>query len=125
MLDVETSGPSARIESDPALLAFLKCHVTSFLRWDILALLAATGPTWTEAAEIARELQKPLASVQAVLAELADEGLLDVDRTPRDASAYRLDPNEPTTRVVERLVSVATRSQALRQLIVARVVSGG
>jgi hypothetical protein len=124
VLDVETILPSGRIESDPALLAFLKCHVTSFLRWDVLAFLAGTGSTWTDADETAREIQKSRASVDAVLAELAAEGLLDVRLRPHGTPTYRLDPNEPSTRVVERLVWSATRSQELRRLIVARVVHG-
>jgi hypothetical protein len=124
VLDVETILTSGRIERDPALLAFLKCHVTSFLRWDVLAFLVSTGPTWIDAAETAHEIQKPWASVDAVLAELAAEGLLDVRSRPHGALTYRLDPNEPSTRVVERLIRAATRSQELRQLIVARVVHG-
>ena len=123
MIDTRFLLSSGRIESDPALLAFLKCHVTSFLRWDLLAFLVGSGPTWTDAAEAAHEIQKPLTSVQAVLDELAAEGLLEARHTPNGLVAYRMDPTEPTTRVVERLVSAATRSQELRRMIVARVVS--
>jgi predicted transcriptional regulator len=124
MVDVETILPSGRVESDPALLAFLKCHVTSFLRWDILAFLVGSDPGWLDPSEIAREIQKPEANVQAVLVELATEGLVAARRGPGGRLGYRMDPDEPTTRVVERLVSTATRSQELRRMIVARVVRG-
>ena len=122
MIDTRSLPFTGRIESDPALLAFLKCHVTSFLRWDTLAYLVGNGPGWTDVTEAAHEIQKPLASVQSVLNELVAEGLLESRTTPHGAVAYRMDPAEPTTRVVERLVTTATRSQELRRMIVARVV---
>src|SRR5438874_2453592 len=31
---------AAPAELDPALLAFVKCHITSFVKWDILRVLA-------------------------------------------------------------------------------------
>jgi DNA-binding MarR family transcriptional regulator len=124
MVDVDTIEPPARISLDPALLAFLKCHVTSFVRWDVLACLVGNAPRWVELTAIAREIQKPEPSVHLALAELVAEGLVEARPGSFDRVGYRLDPNEPTTRVVERLVQTATRSQELRRLIVARVVQG-
>lgn len=109
------------LEHDPAILAFLKCHVTSFLRWDLLRLLVDFGERWTDPDEAARDLHKPRPAVEAALQELADEGLVEVRPSPLTA-AYRMSPLEPSTRVAERLVLAAQRNQELRQLIVARVV---
>jgi hypothetical protein len=111
-------------DHDPAMLAFVKCHLTSFLRWDLLRLMVLHGAHWTDAAEAAREVHKPPAAVEAELAELQREGLLEARPASSGAVAYRMDPLEPTTRVVERLVLAATRSQELRQIIVARVLGG-
>ncbi len=114
----------SRVEHDPAVLAFVKCHVTSFLRWDLLRLLASYGERWTDAAEAARELHKPRDSVEVALLELEQEGVVEARRDGPGSVVFRMDSQEPTTRVVERLVSAARRSQELRQIIVARVVSG-
>lgn len=109
---------------DPALLAFVKCHISSFLRWDLLRLLSDDHRRWREAAELARELQRPAEAVASTLEQLVEEGIVEARRAPSGAAIYRLDPLSPSTRVVERLLSMATRSQELRQIIVARVVQG-
>ena len=110
------------VEHDLAILAFVKCHLTSFLRWDLLCLLARFETRWIDALEAAHELHKPLSAVQAELAELRREELVEAQPSPNGAMAYRLDPQEPSTRVIERLVHAATRSQELRRIIVARLV---
>ena len=115
---------AAHLEHDPALLAFVKCHVTSFLRWDLLRLLANHGQCWTDVEEAAHDLHKPRSAIDVVLEELEGEGLVQARRSPHGATAYRMDPSEPSTRVVERLVEAATRSHELRQIIVARVLGG-
>jgi DNA-binding MarR family transcriptional regulator len=122
---LENSTPYlGQADHDPAMLAFVKCHLTSFLRWDLLRLLAQHGERWTDAAEAARALHKPPAAVENELAALQAEGLVEACPSASGATAYRMDPLEPSTRVVERLVVAATRSQELRQIIVARVLGG-
>lgn len=116
------SSDHGRFEHDPAMLAFVKCHLTSFLRWDVLRLLAEQPARWLDATDAARMLHKPLPTVQSALDELEREDLVAVRRSPHDEVAYRMDPLEPSTRVVERLVAAATRSQELRQIIIARVL---
>ena len=111
-------------ELDPAILAFVKCHVTSFLRWDTLRLLTDQRHRWLDAAELARALQKPVETVASTLDQLVEEGIVEARRTPHGGAIYRMDPQSPSTRVVERLMNVATRSQELRQIVVARVVQG-
>jgi hypothetical protein len=120
-LDTLISTPS-RTGQDRALLAFVKCHLTSFLRWDLLRLMSDAEGRWFDSAELARQLQKPLPSVEATLLELETEDLVEVSRGPDGAAAYRMDPLGPTARVVERLVLSARRSQEWRQLIIARVL---
>jgi hypothetical protein len=111
------------IEHDPALLAFVKCHVSSVLRWDLLWYLAQHVSLWLDAPTLSRALNRPISEVDSALRELADEGL--VETTGRDASAprYTMQPGEPTTIVVQRLVAAAQRSQEVRRLIVARVAA--
>jgi DNA-binding MarR family transcriptional regulator len=116
------ASPYGRSDHDPALLAFVKCHLTSFPRWDTLCLLSRLGGRWVDAAEAAHELHRPREMVEALLDELSEEGLVEARRSQLESTAYRLDPVEPSTRVIDRLVSAATRSQELRQIIVARVL---
>lgn len=113
-----------RVGQDPALLAFVKCHLTSFLRWDLLRLLSSYDARWTESAELAGILHKPEATLEALLKELQAEGLLEARLSADGLAAYRMNPEEPSTRVVERLVAAATRSEELRRIIIARVLGG-
>jgi hypothetical protein len=113
---------SATPEHDPALLAFVKCHVTSFLRWDLLRLLSTHGERWTDLEEVARALRRPQAEIGEALAGLEAEGLLEASRSAGGATVFRLPPQEPSTRVAERLMAATTRSWELRQIIVAHVV---
>lgn len=115
---------AGRTEHDPALLAFIKCHLTSFVRWDALRVLAETPGRWSDAADVARATHKPLAAVTAALEELSREELVERSDGP-DGAVYRLEPLDPTCRVMTRLVDEARQSHELRQLIVARVVANG
>src|SRR5579884_2715980 len=114
------STPSA----DPALLAFVKCHLTSFARWDVLRMLAPLKGSWATPESLAQQLHKPLSTVAEALDELVSEGIVESERDAEGGRSYRLNPEDPTTRVVERLISASTRDQHLRQLLVARIVGG-
>lgn len=110
-------------ELDPALLAFVKCHITSFVKWDVLRALSAHVGFWTEPGSLARELNRPLEKVQDALDELSQEGIVEL-LGPRMNCVYRLSEGEPTTVVVNRLMSRATRSQELRRIVVAHILQG-
>ena len=106
---------------DPALLAFVKCHVTSFGRWEVLRALAEQPGQWAERAGLARELGRTGAELTALLDELRDEGVLEV-AGGSDGPRYRLPGGEPSSVLVGRLVEEATRSRELRRVIVAHIV---
>jgi DNA-binding MarR family transcriptional regulator len=114
------STPSA----DPALLAFVKCHLSSFARWDVLRTLVPLKGEWTIPNNLARQVHKPVAVLAEALDELVVEGIVEQEREPDGARRYRLNPEDPTTRVIERLIAASTRDQNLRQLLVARIVQG-
>jgi hypothetical protein len=65
-----------RPERDPALLAFVKCHVTSIAHWNVLRLLAEApdGP-WTDRS-VARAARVSCSAARLALAELAAEGVI-------------------------------------------------
>lgn len=111
----------AHPEFDPALLAFVKCHITSFVKWDVLRALSEGVGFWTEPTALARELNRPVCKVREAVEELSAEGIVEVSGTP-DEPVYRLREGEPTTVVVNRLVSRVTRSQDLRRIVVAHIL---
>ena len=79
---------------DPALLAFIKCHVTSPLKWEVLR----------------------------VLADLVLDGVVEiVPAAAADEVSYRLASDEPTSVVLHRLIDAATHSQQLRGIIAAHL----
>ena len=100
-------------EWDPAVLAFVKCHVTSRLKWEALRVLASREGDWLRADELARVLHKDPDLVTAALGELSREGVIEQGVEAN----YRLCPTEPTTVVLRRLITAATHSQQLRALI--------
>jgi len=102
---------------DPALLAFVKCHVTSPLKWEALRVLAAQNGAWLGIEQLARATHKQAVELTSTLAELVSEGVLEVG--PADEGTYRLPPSEPTSVVLHRLIEVATHSQELRGIIAA------
>ena len=108
-------------ELDPALLAFVKCHITSFVKWDVLRALSEHIGFWLEPAALARELNRPADKIQDAMAELTNEGIVEAIGTGSDR-LYRLSEGEPTTVVVTRLMTRATRSQELRRIVVAHIL---
>jgi DNA-binding transcriptional ArsR family regulator len=114
------STPSA----DPALLAFVKCHLSSVARWDVLRTLEPLKGSWVSPESLARQLHKPVSTIRDALDELLDEEIVEMEREADGARCYRLNPDDPTTRVIERLIAASTRDQTLRQLLVARIVQG-
>jgi DNA-binding IclR family transcriptional regulator len=101
---------------DPALLAFVKCHVTSPLKWETLRVLAAQDGTWFNLEALARAVHKSPPELTSALRELLSEGV--VEECPE---GYRLPPHEPTSVVLRRLIETATHSQELRSIIVANL----
>lgn len=108
-------------ELDPAMLAFVKCHITSFVKWDVLRSLSGHVGFWNEPVALARELNRPIEKVQEALDELCAEEIVEVVG-PRSERVYRLREGEPTTVVVNRLMARATRSQELRRIVVAHIL---
>src|SRR6266542_5526179 len=60
---VRSQPTIASAELDPALLAFVKCHITSFVKWDVLRALAEQVGFWTDPAVLARSMGKPVAKI--------------------------------------------------------------
>src|SRR3977135_4281818 len=89
---------------DPALLAFVKCHVTSSVKWEVLRVLASQDGAWVRADQIARGSHRQPCELVEAVADLAADGVVEVlpAATPGDVS-YRLPADEPTSVVLHRL----------------------
>ena len=110
-------------EHDPALLAFVKCHVTSSLKWDVLRLLAERQGEWLDPAEVARSVHRPEHEVSCALTELLQEEVLErTEAGDGEVARYRLRPGEPTTVVLQRLIEAAMTNQSLRSIIAANLL---
>jgi len=112
---------SAPADFDPALLAFVKCHITSFTKWDVLRVLADRVGFWAELSQLARDTHRPAEKIREALDELSREAIVERAGPPEEP-IYRLAAGEPTTVVVTRLIARATRSRELRQIVVAHIV---
>jgi hypothetical protein len=122
-MDLTVPSWAAAPSADPALLAFVKCHLSSFARWDLLRVLAPASGRWVDQRTVEQSLHKPAATLAPVLDELVAEGILE-ERVDAGLVSYRLSPEDPSTRVIERLIATAAHDQALRQLVVARILNG-
>jgi hypothetical protein len=107
---------------DPALLAFVKCHVTSPVKWEVLRVLASQEGAWTHADQLARSSHRRSCELTQAVAELAADGVVEIlpAGAPEDVS-YRLPADEPTSIVLHRLIEAATHSLELRAIIAAHL----
>jgi len=107
---------------DPALIAFVKCHVTSPSKWEVLRTLANQDGAWTRTDELARATHRPIAEVAAALVDLERDGVVELQPSlvPADVRC-RLPVDEPTSIVLHRLIQAATHSQEVREIIAAHL----
>ena len=107
---------------DPALLAFIKCHVTSPLKWEVLRVLADLDGGWIRADHLARRCHRQRQEITQPLADLVLDGVVEiVPAAAADEVSYRLASDEPTSVVLHRLIDAATHSQQLRGIIAAHL----
>jgi DNA-binding HxlR family transcriptional regulator len=109
---------------DPALLAFVKCHVTSPLKWEVLRLLVLQEGRWLRSEHLCRAIHHCHSrELDGAMSQLVDEGIVEqVPSGNPDDVSYRLPPSEPTTVVLKRLLAAATTSQELRGIIAAHLL---
>jgi hypothetical protein len=111
-------------DPDPALLAFIKCHITSPAKWEVLRVLASNEGAWVRGDQLTRTAHRPPQELAKALDELVADDVVQVLVLPTDSTdqvSYRLPADEPTSVVLRRLIQVATHSQELRAIIVAHL----
>jgi hypothetical protein len=107
---------------DPALLAFVKCHITTPVKWEVLRVLASNDGAWVSASELAHRTHRQPGELSRAVADLAADGVIEETATDiPDGLAFRLQADEPTSIVLHRLIDAATHSLELRAIIVAHL----
>jgi DNA-binding IclR family transcriptional regulator len=106
---------------DPALLAFVKCHITSPVKWDVLRVLASQEGAWVGAEQLARTVHRPASELAPALSDLSTDGVVEMLATGAESVSYRLPADEPTSVVLHRLIDAATHSLELRAIIAAHL----
>jgi hypothetical protein len=112
-----------RPETDPALLAFIKCHVRSVATWDVLCVLARNVGHWFTLDHLERELTLAPARISAALVDLVSDGVIESD-TDAIGTVFRIPVDVPSTIVIERLFNAARVDQNLRRIVVAHMAHG-
>ena len=105
------------------LLAFVKCHVTSPVKWEVLRILASQDGAWMRADQLARSTHRPACGADARRSPIWPPTAWSKcwpAATPDEVS-YRLPADEPTSVVLHRLIEAATHSQELRAIIAAHL----
>lgn len=121
MLDRTVASSPLHPIHDPALLAFIKCHVTSLAKWHALRALGEQPDRWLDTVSLSRHCSGGHGLVRA-LADLAREGVVEQMSGSGGQALYRLNSDDPTTNVVCRLVSTLSHNHELRQIVVAHVL---
>jgi hypothetical protein len=114
--------PAGGEQLDPALLAFVKCHVTSPVKWELMRILANQNGEWVDGAQLVRKTHRQPRELSAALAELTADGVFELraGAGPEETS-YRLPDGEPTSIVLHRLLEATTHSLELRAIIAAQL----
>jgi len=110
-------------DMEPGLLSFIKKHVRSFTRWDLIKFLYHNQSTWDTAENLARYIGRRVERVEAEVVQMAKEGLLRRDEQGPDA-VYALTQDPELHTLVEKLV-VASQDRTFRMKLVYHILRAG
>lgn len=108
---------------DPDVLRFIKKHVRSFTRWDVLRFLFHNPGTWDTATNLAGYVGRQAEQMENEVIQMAKEGLLRRDEQVPEP-VYALTADTETLTLVERLVSAA-RDRTFRMKLVYHILQAG
>lgn len=110
-------------DMEPDVLSFIRKHVRSFTRWDLLKFLYLNQSTWDTVGNLARYVGRRVEGVETEVVLMAGEGLLRRDEQGSEP-VYLLTQEPETLALVEQLVS-ASRDRAFRMKLVYHILRAG
>ena len=110
-------------EMDHRVLNFIKRHVTSFTRWDVIRFCCENIETQDTAENLARDVGRTVDVIQQELEELVAEGIFQ-STTLQGQTVYSLADQPETRQVIANLVEAA-RDRIFRMKMVYHVLRAG
>lgn len=105
---------------DPQLWAFVKDHVTSFAKWDLVVFFASHPDEAFAAQDLAAQLARQIDEVDDALGELVASGVLATEASG-STRTYRVVASPELARLVDRFVAV-TRAREARLEVLAHLL---
>lgn len=110
-------------DMEPGVLSFIRKHVRSFSRWDLLRFLYHNQGTWDTAENLARYIGRQLERVEAEVILMTEEELLRRDERGSDL-VYSLTQDPEARTLIGQLVS-ASRDRTFRMKLVYHILRAG
>jgi hypothetical protein len=97
-------------DMDPQLLDFLQTKINSFVKWDLVRFFHENPHTTDTANNIARYAGRSVDTIQAELAELARDGVLEESQLG-EMTVYSLAPDRHTRELLSQFVRASDDRQ--------------
>ena len=97
-------------DMDPQLLEFLQTKINSFVKWDLVRFFHENPHTTDTANNIARYAGRSIDTIQAELAELARDGVLEESQLG-EMTVYSLAPDRHTRELLAQFVRASDDRQ--------------
>jgi hypothetical protein len=110
-------------EMDPGVLTFIKEHIRSFTRWDVIRFLYENPHTEDTAENLARFVGRSPDVIVGEASELAAEGILQIE-TVAEQTVYRLTTDVALRQRIADLVEAA-RDRTFRMKLVYHILQAG
>jgi hypothetical protein len=110
-------------EMDPRVLAFIKEHISSFTRWDVIRFLHENPNTEDTAENLARFVGRASPVIVGETQEMAEEGILEADTTTGQ-TIYRLTTDAQLRELIDNLVEAA-HDRTFRMKLVYHILRAG
>jgi hypothetical protein len=110
-------------EMDPRVLEFIKQHVTTFTRWDMLKFLYENPNTQDTANNLARYVGRSPDVISQEAQEMAEEGIFRAVTQGRH-TVYLLTDDPDVRRLIANLVEAA-RDRSFRMKLVYHILRAG
>ena len=108
-MDLDLTG-RLMADMDPRLLEFLQTKVNSFVKWDLLRFFHDSPHTTDTAENIARYAGRSVETIRGELAELAEDGVLEVSQLG-GMVVYSLSQDSHVRQMLEQFVQASNDRQ--------------